>query len=61
MTALDASTVTGEGFQRTYVASTGRLKMMNSAGAAGPQAECAAGDLTSSIKVRASVTGRPIL
>lgn len=58
---VDANVVTGEGFTPTYVASTGKLKMLKSAGAAGQHAEAVAGDLTSSIKVRCNVTGRPIL
>lgn len=58
---IQASVVTGEGFIPTYVASTGKLKLAKSAAGATAFTECAAGDLTSSIKVRCSVTGHPIL
>lgn len=58
--AIDASFVTGEGFVPEYVASSSKLKIFK-VGAAGAMTECASGDLTSSMKVRCTVLGRPIL
>ena len=59
--SVDSYQTTGEGFTALYVASTGKLKMFKSAGAAGQHTECTSGDLTSSMKVRADVYGTPVL
>jgi hypothetical protein len=57
--SVDPYMVTGDGFTPTFVASTNKLKIFKSAGAAGAHTECVAGDLTSSVKVRCDVTGVP--
>jgi hypothetical protein len=57
---VDPQVRTGQGFVPLWNQVTGKLMMFKSAGAAGPQAECAAGDLSNAVTVRCEVTGTPL-
>ena len=59
--SVDPYFTTGEGFTPNYTASTQKLKIFKSAGAAGQHTEASSGDLTSSMKVRCDVAGTPTL
>lgn len=59
--AVDCSFTTGEGFSACWIASTGKVKAFKNAAGAGAYAEIAAGDWTSSVKCRLSITGKPVL
>lgn len=58
---LSASFVTGEGLQAVYIASTSKLKIYKSAAGATAFTEIANTDVSTSVKVRVDVSGRPIL
>jgi hypothetical protein len=51
----------GEGFIAEYIPSTGKIKCLKSAGAAGAMAECVAGDLSTANVVRVEAIGAPVL
>jgi hypothetical protein len=59
--SLDCNWATGEGFTAAYVTSTGKIKCFKNAAGAGAFTECVNTDLTSSMKVRVTVIGKPIL
>lgn len=57
--SMNCATKTGQGVLPVYNQGASKLQMLK--GAAGLLAECAAGDLSTSVVVRATCQGRPIL
>jgi hypothetical protein len=60
-TMVELDVKTAQGFLPVWDQTANKLKMFKSAGAAGALAECASADLSSSVVIRAEVTGTPIL
>ena len=58
---VDLDVQTGQGFTPVWNKATGKLVMYKSAGAAGAHAQCAAGDLSNAVIVRAECIGVPLI